>query len=107
MIKGKIVVLLLAIVVLSCLYLNFYKIRENYEDSYSVTTDPSLYYTAANNQPISCNDFCRKVGLTDLNKNCSSFNGDIHMRCLNKSGILVLPNCLVNNLKEKCVPVIF
>jgi len=123
--KWKIVILLLSIVLLSLLYLQYYhKTYENLSemntfDTYysntnytnnsmtgnpitSVTVDPDWNYVASNNEPISCDNFCRKVGLTDLN-NCTSFNDDIHIRCKNSIGVLIRPNCTINTIKNKCV----
>jgi hypothetical protein len=124
--KWKVVVLLLSIVLLSLLYLQYYnKIYENLSemktfDTYysnvnytdnslsgkpiiSVTNDPDWNYVASNNEPISCDNFCRKVGLTDLYKNCESYNGDIHIRCTNSIGVLTTPSCVKNIIKNKCV----
>jgi len=121
--KWKILVLLLLIVLLSLLYLQYY--HKNYEnfmntfDTYysntnytnnsltgnpitSVTVDPDWNYVASNNEPISCDNFCRKVGLTDLN-NCTSFNDDIHIRCTNSISVLTIPSCAKDIIKNKCV----
>jgi hypothetical protein len=100
--KWKIVTFLIVIVALSLLYLHCSKIYENYEDDYSVTNDPKWHYTASNNEPISCDNFCRKVGLTNIT-NCRKFNTDIHMRCLNSNGVLAIPNCVHDDIKNKCV----
>jgi len=124
--KWKILVLLLSIVLLSLLYLQHYhKTYENLSvmntfDTYysntnytdnsltgkpitSVTDDPHWNYIASNNEPISCDNFCRKVGLTDLTNNCTSFNNDIHIRCKNSIGVLTMPSCAINTIKNKCV----
>ena len=68
----------------------------------SVTVDPDWKYVASNNEEISCDNFCRKVGLTDLD-NCASFNNNIHVRCKNSIGVLTMPSCVKNNIKNKCV----
>lgn len=124
--KWKVVVLLLLIVILSLLYLQHYNktinknfmeglidynySTTNYTDNsltgkpiISVTNDPDWNYIASNNEPISCDNFCRKVGLTDLTNNCTSFNDDIHIRCTNSIGVLTIPSCAKDTIKNKCV----
>ena len=124
--KWKVVVLLLLIVILSLLYLQHYNktinknfmeglidynySTTNYTDNsltgkpiISVNNDPDWNYIASNNETISCDNFCRKVGLTDLTNNCTSFNDDIHIRCTNSIGVLTIPSCAKDTIKNKCV----
>ena len=125
--KWKIVILLLSIVILSLLYLQYYnktinkKFKEgllidynysntNYTDNSltgkpitSVTADPDWNYIASDSENISCDNFCRKVGLTDLNNNCESYNNNIHVRCKNSIGVLTMPSCAKDTIKNKCV----